>query len=75
MAIDNEELKQKPLLPCPSCWSENVSVRVARYGWYYVGCNDCWNKRECDESCLDETIEFWNRYAEKVMRNQGRWRD
>lgn len=71
---DKEKLTQKSLLPCPSCWSENTSIRVARYGWYVVGCNDCENKRECDESYLDETVDFWNSYAEKVMRNQGRWR-
>ena len=69
----DKEVKNMLLLPCPSCDSENVSVRIAKYGWYIVGCNDCWNKLECDERRLNEAIEFWNRYAEKVMRNQGRW--
>ena len=51
---------------CPSCGSENTSVRWAKKGWFFVGCTECDNKRLCDEKYLDETVEMWEKYAEKI---------
>ena len=50
---------------CTVCDSTNVSVRFAKYKWYYVGCLDCWNKMECDEANLEYAIELWN---ERVIK-------
>ncbi len=68
-----EDLENIELQPCPSCGSDNVSVRYAGHDDYFVGCEDCFNKRWCDEEYLEYTIERWNTYAGKVnARRAGR---
>jgi transcription elongation factor Elf1 len=67
--VTDEELEAIPLLDCPSCDSHNTSVRRASNEWWYVGCMDCRNKRECQREYVLETVEFWNSYARKC----GKW--
>ena len=71
--MTDEELEKISLPPCWNCESHMTSVRRAGGGWFYVGCIDCGNKRMCDEKYLQDTIESWTRYGEKVWaRRCGR---
>jgi transcription elongation factor Elf1 len=56
---------------CPSCGSKNVSIRRAKYNEYIYGCQDCDNKRICDEKYLQYTIDYWDEYAKKVWARRG----
>ena len=71
--MTDEELEKIKLPRCPSCGSHLTSVRRVAHDTFYVGCVDCFCKRECDEGHLQETIEFWTRYAVRV--NARRWGD
>lgn len=63
--MTDEELEKISLPQCWQCKSHMTSVRRAGDGWFYVGCIDCGNKRECDEKYLQYTIDFWCRLAKK----------
>lgn len=67
--MTDEELGQYKTLPCPVCKSKNTNVRYAGRGWYFVGCLDCGHKRTCDESNIEQEVEFWNNYSRKVAKN------
>ena len=67
--LTDEELGRYKTLPCPVCKSKNTNVRYAGQGWYFVGCLDCGHKRTCDESYIEQEVEFWNNYSRKVAKN------
>ena len=66
--ITDEKLKSLSdtiIKHCPSCGSPNVSVRRAKDGWFYVGCEECWQKNQSDEAMLEYAIEVWNRRVQQ----------
>lgn len=67
MVEDLDEFNNRIIKYCPSCDSTDVSVRVAKYKWYFVGCRECWNKLECDEANLERALEIWNRRADRRL--------
>ena len=69
--MTDEELEAIKLPPCYNDTSHITSVRSAGNGWFYVGCVDCFNKRMCDEARLQDTIDSWVRYSERVLKRKG----
>ena len=63
-----EELNRKIEKKCLVCDGENVSVRIARKGWYFVGCLDCENKTLCDESKVVKVVDSWNTRVRRVQK-------
>lgn len=63
--MTDEELEAIPLLDCPSCDSHNTSVRKATKEWWFVGCLDCSNKRQCTREYVEEVARKFNEYARK----------
>ncbi len=63
--MTDEELEAIPLLDCPSCDSHNTSVRKATKEWWFVGCLDCFNKRQCAREYVEEVARKFNEYARK----------
>ena len=71
--MDTKELLEIALAPCRSCGCEETSVRVAKYGWFFVGCTACGNKTLCDKAKVQQVIEttdsIWRHT--NVMANFG----
>lgn len=63
--MTDEELEAIELLDCPSCDSHNTSVRHVSQEWWYVGCMDCFNKRQCQREYVIEEAERFNNYARR----------
>ena len=68
--LTDEELEKYELLQCPSCKSKRTNVRRAKHDEYIVGCQDCFCKRICDGANLDYTVERWNEYARRCLKNE-----
>lgn len=50
---------------CAQCGSANTSVRPAKKGWYYVGCEECGNKRLCDKKYLDYCVDEFRQMSKR----------
>lgn len=63
--LTDDELEAIKLERCPSCGSKMTSVRRGSNEWWYVGCVDCWNKKQCQRQFVEEAARQFNEYARR----------